>query len=155
MQLKLRFFWFLMFVAMATVPAVAQFEVSPDHFDEDSANGRKVADARPLEGLKQQIAEQKTLLASYQEQIQRKTAVMERARYNVGSSANAADKAAARENFLTQQRELHELRQVLAKPIHDAIVALNGLERKQDALRQVAQRRRASPGVATTVASAK
>jgi len=81
--------------------------------------------------------------------------VMDRARYNVGSSANAADKAAARENFLTQQRELHELRQALAKPIHDAIVALNGLERKQDALRQVAQRRRASPGVATTVASAK
>src|ERR1700748_1911196 len=133
MQLKLRFFWFLMFVAMAmaTVPAVAQFEVSPDHFDEDSANGRKVADARPLEGLKQQIAAQKTLLASYQEQIQRKTAVMDRARYNVGSSANGADKAAARKKFLTQQREPPELRQVLAKPIHDAIVALNGLERKQ------------------------
>ena len=155
MQLKLRFCWFLMFLTMATVPAVAQFEVSPDHFDEDSANGRKVADARPLEGLKQQIAEQKTLLASYQEQIQRKTAVMDRARYNVGSSANGADKAAARENFLTQQRELHELRQALAKPIHDARVALHGLERKQNALRQVAQRRRASPGVATTVASAK
>jgi len=155
MQLKLRFFWFLMFVAMGTVPAVAQFEVSPDHFDEDSSNSRKVADARPLEGLKQQIAEQKALLASYQEQIQRKTAVMHRARYDVGSPADGADNAAARENFLRQQRELRGLRQVLAKPIHDARVALIGLERKQDALRQVAQRRRASPGVATTVASAK
>ena len=153
--MKLRFCWFFMFVAMATVPAVAQFEVSPDHFDEDSSNRRKVADARPQDGLKQQIAEQKALLTSYQEQIQRKTAVMDRARYDVGSSAKGADSAAARENFLRLQRELRGLRQVLAKPIHDATVALNQLERKQDALRPIAQRRRVSPGVATTVASAK
>lgn len=153
--MKLRFCWFLMFLAMATVPAVAQFEVSPDHFDDDSSNSRKFADARPQDALKQQIAEQKALLASYQEQIQRKTAVMHRARYDVGSSANGADSAAARENFLRQQKELRDLRQVLAKPIHDARAALNQLERKQDALRPVAQRRRVSPGVATTVASAK
>lgn len=155
MKLKLRFCWFLMFLAMATVPAVAQFEVSPDHFDEDSSNSRKVADARPQEGLKQQIAEQRALLNSYQEQIQRKTAVMDRARYDAGSSANGADSAAAREKFLRQQRELRDLRQVLAKPIHDARVALNGLERKQAALRPVAQPHRVSPGVPTTLASAK
>ena len=155
MKLKLRFFWFVTFLAMATVPAVAQFEVSPDHFDEDSSNRRTLADVRPQDALKQQIAEQKALLASYQEQIQRKTAVVNRTGHDVGTSANGANGAAARENFLRQQRELRDLRQVLAKPIHDASVALAGLERKQHALRPVAQARRVSPGVASTLASAK
>jgi hypothetical protein len=131
MKLKARSYWFTLLLLMMSVPAVAQFEVSPDHFDDDSPSSRQVIHSNSATDLKLQIAEQKKLLASFQDRLLQKSVLVAKARQALGNSSSAA----ARNDFLRQKKELRELRQSLAGPTRDAQVALGQLERQQQALR--------------------
>jgi len=54
---------------MSAVPAVVQFEVSPDHVDDNPSSSRQVARSNSMPDLKLQIAEQKKLLASQEDRL--------------------------------------------------------------------------------------
>ncbi len=143
MKLKVRPYWFtLLLLTMSAVPAAAQFEVSPDHFDDNSANNRQVTHSNSaanlkLQDLKMQIGEQKKLLASFQDRILQKSALVAKARQALGNSGSDS----ARNDYFRQKSELRELRESLAVPVHNAQRALARLERQQQALRPSARTR--------------
>ena len=149
MKLISKSYWFtLLLLMMSAVPAFAQFEISPDHFDDNPSSSQQADHSNSVAALRLQIAEQKKLLASYQGQLLQKTALMEKSREALRNSGNAA----ARNDFLRQQRELRELRQSLAGPVREAKLALARLERQQQTLHPVAERRR--KGSTTAILSA-
>ncbi|HEY2115650.1 MAG TPA: hypothetical protein VGJ51_11190 [Candidatus Angelobacter sp.] len=155
MKLKARSHWFaLLLLMMSAVPALAQFEVNPDHFDDNPSSSQQGAPSTSatglkLQDLKMQIGEQKKLLASYQDRLLQKSAVVAKARQALLNSGSAA----ARNDFLKQRNELRELRQSLANPVRGARLALARLERQQQALRASARARHAK-GNTTAVLSA-
>src|SRR6478752_6119629 len=63
----------LLLLMMSAVPAVAQFEVDPDHVGDNPSNSRQVARSNSMTDLKLQLAEQKMLLASYQDRLRQKS----------------------------------------------------------------------------------
>lgn len=81
MKLNARSYWLaLLLLMMSAVPAVAQFEVSSDHVDDNPSSSGQVARSNPmtdlkLQDLKMQIGEQKKLLASYQDRLPQKSAL--------------------------------------------------------------------------------
>jgi hypothetical protein len=132
MKLKARSYWFpLLLLIMFAVPALAQFEVSPDHFDDNSSSARQANHSNSVTSLRLRIAEQKKLLAGYQDQLQQKSALVARARQALGNSGSAA----TRNDYFRQKSELRELRESLAGPVRNAQLALAGLERQRQALR--------------------
>jgi hypothetical protein len=137
MKLNARSYWFTLLLLMSAVPAVAQFEVSPDHFDDNPSTSRQIANSSPAASLKLQIEEQKKLLASYQDRLIQKSALVTKARQALENSGSAT----ARNDFLKQKSELRELHQSLASPVRDAQLALARLERQQQALRPSARGR--------------
>ena len=160
MKLKARSYWFaLLLLVMSAVPAGAQFEVNPDHFDDSSSSSRKVTHSNSaadlklqdlkMQDLKLQIREQKKLLVSYQGQLLEKSALVAKARQALGDSGSAA----ARNDLLRQKSELRELRESLANPIRDAQLALARLERQQQALRAARTRDTRSSSAAVLSAS--
>lgn len=150
MKLKAKSYCFtLLLVVLSAVPAAAQFEVSPDHFDDNPSSSRQSAHSNPVTSLKLQIGEQKRLLASYQDRILQKSALVTKARQALEDSGSAT----ARSDFLQQRSELRALRQSLAGPVRDAQLALARLERQQQALRPSARVRHAR-GSPTAVLSA-
>jgi len=132
------------------VPALAQFEVSPDHFDDNPSSSRQADHSNSVTSLRLQIAEQKKLLAGYQDQLLRKSALVTKARQALGNLSSAA----ARNELLRQKSELRELRQSLADPVHNARLALARLERQQQALTPATGVRHAN-GSATAALSAR
>jgi hypothetical protein len=150
MKLNARSYWFtLLLLMISAVPACAQFEVSPDHFDDNPSSSRQGNHSNSVTSLKGQIAEQKKLLASYQDRLLQKSALVTKARQALENSGNAT----ARNDFLRQKSELRELRQSLAGPVRDAQLALARLERQQEGLRPSARVRQAR-GSTTAVLSA-
>jgi hypothetical protein len=76
MKLNARSCWLaLLLLMMSAVPAVAQFEVDPDHFNDNPSTSRQVARSNSMTDLKLQLAEQKKLLASYQDRLRQKSAL--------------------------------------------------------------------------------
>ncbi|HEV8491179.1 MAG TPA: hypothetical protein VGR76_02870 [Candidatus Angelobacter sp.] len=76
MKLNAKSSWLaLLLLMMSAVPAVAQFEVSPDHVDGNPSSSRQVARSNSMSDLKLPIAEQKKLLASYQARLRQKSAL--------------------------------------------------------------------------------
>src|SRR5690242_14615060 len=76
MKLNARSCWLaLLLLMMSAVPAVAQFEVDPDHFNDNPSNGRQVARSNSMTDLKLQIAKQKNVLACYQGRLRQKSAL--------------------------------------------------------------------------------
>src|SRR6476661_2484088 len=62
MKLNARSYWLaLLLLMMSAVPAVAQFEVGPDHFNENPSNSRQVARSNSRTEIKLQVSEQKKL----------------------------------------------------------------------------------------------
>lgn len=148
--MNVRSYWFtLLLLMMSAVPACAQFEVSPDHFDDNPSSSRQSDHSNSVTSLKLQIAEQKKLLASYQDRLLQKSALVMKARQALENSGSAT----ARNDFLRQKSELRELRQSLGGPVRDAQLALARLERQQQALRPSARVRHAR-GSTTAVLSA-
>jgi hypothetical protein len=138
MKLKARPYWFaLLLLVMFAVPAFAQFEVSPDHFDDNPSSSPKVAHSNSAANLKLQIAEHKKLLANFQDRLLEKSALVAKARQTLKDSGSVT----ARNDFLKQKSELRELRQSLAVPVQNAQLALARLERQRQVLRAAARRR--------------
>jgi hypothetical protein len=76
MKLNARSCWLaLLLLMMSAVPAVAQFEVDPDHVDDNPSSSRQVARSNSMTDLKLQLAEQNMLLASYQDRLRQKSAL--------------------------------------------------------------------------------
>jgi hypothetical protein len=75
MKLNARSYWLALLLLMSAVPAALQFEVSPDHVDDNPSSSRQVARSNSMTDLKLQIAEQKKLLASYQGRLRQKSAL--------------------------------------------------------------------------------
>ena len=74
MKLNAKSYWLaLLLLMMSAVPAVAQFEVSPDNFSDNTSSSGQVARSNSMTDLKLQIAEQKKLLASYQGRLRQKS----------------------------------------------------------------------------------
>jgi hypothetical protein len=154
MKLISKSYWFtLLLLMMSAVPAFAQFEISPDHFDDNPSSSPKAAHSNPasdlkLQDLKMKIGEQKKLLAGYQDQLLQKSSLVAKARQALGKLGSTS----ARDDYFRQKSELRELRESLAGPVRDAQLALARLERQQQALRPVAERRR--KGSTTAILSA-
>ncbi|HEU4414203.1 MAG TPA: hypothetical protein VFT65_05420 [Candidatus Angelobacter sp.] len=126
-----KFYWVaLLLLAMSGVPACAQFEISPDHFDDNPSSSQQGGHSNWVATLKLQIAEQKKLLASYQDRLLKKSALVTKAREALENSPSAT----VRDDLLRQKSELRELRLSLAGPIREAQLALARLERQQQAL---------------------
>ncbi len=141
MKLNVKSYCFtLLLLVLSAVPATAQFEVSPDHFDDNPSSSRQSTRSNAVTGLKlqdlkMQIGEQKKLLTSYQDRLLQKSALVTKARQALENSGSAA----ARKDFLKQKSELRELRQSLADPVRNAQLALTQLERQQQALHSSAR----------------
>lgn len=117
-----RSYWFVgLFLAMVAAPAVAQFEVSPDHFGDDV---QKPGSSRPAVSLQQQIGAQRALLATYRSQIKNKAALVRKAQRDLKRSAPGADDSDLKNTLVRQQRELERLRRSLL----DGEAALTRLE---------------------------
>ena len=152
MKLNPRYFYLaVLLLMMFAVPAFAQFEVSPDHFDDNPSSSRQADHSNSVTGLKLQIAEQKKLLAGYQDRLLQKSALVAKARQALGNSGSAA----ARNDYFRQKSELRELRQSLAGPVRDAQLALARLERQRQALRPLAGGHHASGSTTATLSAAK
>lgn len=157
MKLKARSYWFaLLLLVMFSVPAVAQFEVSPDHFDDNPPSSQQVTHSNSatnlkLQDLKMQVGEQKKLLANFQGKLLQKSALVAKARQALHDSGSAV----ARNDFLRQKSELRELRESLAGPARDAQLALARLERQQQALRPAVRARHSSDSNAAVLSASK
>lgn len=150
MKLNARSYWLtLLLLMMSAVPAVAQFEVSPDHFDDNPSSSRQGDHSNSVTSLKLQIAEQKKLLASYQDRLLQESALVTKAREALENSGSAT----ARNNFLRQKSELRELRRSQAGPVRDAQLALARLERQQQALRPSTRDRNGGSAIAVASVS--
>lgn len=152
MKLNARSYWFtLLLLMMFAVPAVAQFEVSPDHFDDNPSSSRQADHSNSVTGLRLQIAEQKKLLDGYQDQLLQKSALVAKARQALGNSGSAA----ARNDYFRQKSELRELRQSLAGPVRNAQLALARLERQRQGLRPLADGHHVSGSTTVALSAAK
>lgn len=152
MKLKARSYWFaLLLLVMFSVPAVAQFEVNPDHFEDSSSSRQQVTHSNSAADLKLQIVEQKKLLASIQDRLVEKSALVAKARQALHDS----DSTVARNDFLRQKSELRELRESLAGPARDAQLALARLERQQQALRPAVRARHSRDSNAAVLSASK
>jgi hypothetical protein len=149
MKLNARYYCLaVLLLMMFAVPAFAQFEVSPDHFDDNPSSSPQADHSKSVTSLRLKIAEQKKLLAGYQGQLLQKSALVAKARQALGNSSSAA----ARNDYFRQKSELRELRQSLGGPVRNAQLALVRLERQQRALHAPASVRHAS-GTTTTALS--
>jgi len=137
----------LLLMMVSAVPAVAQFEINPDHFDDNPPSSQQTDHS--VNSLKLQIAEQKKLLAGFQDRLLQKSALVAKARQALKNSGSAT----ARNDYLKQRSELRELRESLVGPVRDAHLALARLERQQQALRPSARVHHAK-GSTTSVLSA-
>jgi hypothetical protein len=118
---------FSVFVLAAIQPAVAQFEVSPDHFDQVRIVPTPQS-ARAEEKLKQSITEEMALLKSYTEQIAEKERQVEDLRQQAISAGISGDGAAMEIAwFRNRQEELITFRTSLAPLINYSREVLAGL----------------------------
>jgi hypothetical protein len=101
--------------ALVAVPCSAQFEITPDHFDDSrAAVGAKTAKAQ------QQIAAMQAKLEGYRQRITSKTAEVEKAELLLISSARQTEESDASLALAARQEELKKLWLSLAAPIHSA-----------------------------------
>jgi len=118
---------FSVFVLAATQPVVAQFEVSPDHFDQVRIV-QTAQSTRAEEKLKQSITEEMALLKSYTERVAEKEQQVEDLRQQAISAGISGDGAATEIAwFRNQQEELITLRSSFAPLIDYSREVLAGL----------------------------
>ena len=116
---------------LITIPAAAQAEIEPDHFDHTPQQPAGVkAPARNIE-LESQIAAQQKVLDECYVQISSKLQLVEKAR-------KAAEGSAAMENsayifidaYKQERREFEELKSSLAPRISQALDTINTLQKE-------------------------
>jgi hypothetical protein len=108
------------------VPAVAQFEISPDHFDEPLPVEIS-RPAKPQADIHSKIREQQQLLEGYNAQIKAKSLEIDAALEDLSNNGNEAGQAEA---GWIHQRELEKLNKELALPISQAQARLASLTSK-------------------------
>ena len=118
----------LMLVSLAA-PAVAQFEISPSHFDDGDGAAARVA--APQQQIQHKIAEQQTILADCQKQIKAKSDEIAAVIEDLNVRGNEAGHAEA---LWIHQRELESLRAELAPQISTAKAILASLLKENNAL---------------------
>jgi hypothetical protein len=125
------------------IPAVAQFEISPDHFDEPLP-AEVSRPAKPQADIHSKIREQQQLLEGYNAQIRAKSLEIDAALEDLSNHGNEAGQAEA---CWIHQRELEKLNQDLALPISQAQARLASLKRE---FTSDGQTSKAGPGERTT-----
>ena len=117
-------------VLMATLalPAVAQFEVSPDHFDDSAAENPRISDSHRLAHIERQLATHRARLTDYHKRIKLQVALVEEARQKLNSLPESNIALQAR------QRDLEALRRSLAGPIRYAKATIAGLKTERKTL---------------------
>lgn len=140
-------------VAWLFVPAVAQFEISPDHFDEPSP-AKISRPVKPQTDIHSKIREQQRLLERYNAQIKAKLLEVDAAMEDLINHGNQAGRAEA---CRIHQRELEKLTKDLALPISQAQARLTSLKRELNSVdkpRKVGQAsvsRKRSPPQSVTI----
>jgi hypothetical protein len=141
----MRYIGLLVLAVLFSVPAVAQFEVSPDHFDDPPATPAQTSAAQK-EHVRLQMASAQAELKKCHKQIENKAAEVEQARQLLLSPAGSADEAGESFALAARERELKQLKTSLAAPIHEAELRIAKLQRDQNA---------AAPPPATVATSAR
>lgn len=118
----------LMLVSFAA-PAVAQFEISPSHFDD--GDGVVARTAAPQQQIPRKIAEQKAILADCQTRIDAKSDEIAMVIEDLNVRGNEAGQAEA---LWIRQRELESLRAELAPQISNAKAILASLQTEMNDL---------------------
>src|ERR1700757_4086961 len=126
-----RYIALLALAVLFSVPAAAQFEVSPDHFDEPPATPVQTSAAQK-ENARLELARARAELRKCRKQIEDKTAEVEQARQLLLSPAGSADEAGESFALAARERELKQLKKRLAGPIHDAELRIAELQRDQN-----------------------
>jgi chromosome segregation ATPase len=115
----------LLFILLLMAPASAQFEVSPDHLENEKS---QAAAASPAE-LQAQIKEAQAHLLDYQAQLKAKSESMEEARQQAISAGIQGDGAGVYLDACEQQRKEFELlEKSLSASIEAAQNTINGLQ---------------------------
>lgn len=134
MKLKFKLYCcVVLFLAMTVAPALAQFEVTPDHFGDRQTDSRNAASVNPA-SLQKQIAVQTSLLASYHHQIADQVTAVEQSWRLLISPEGSADEAGESIALSVNQKRLAALVRFLEDPIRVAEANLASLETKQAAL---------------------
>jgi hypothetical protein len=133
----------------ATQPAVAQFEVAPDHFDL-SAKAQTAQFAREEQKLRESIAEEQAVLEGYAIRLLEKEQQVEGLRQAAISAGINGDGAGMNIAFLRgEEQELQALRASLAPLVEFSREVLAGLHNDLDSLQEgassLAARARRSP----------
>ena len=126
----------LALAVLFSVPAVAQFDVSPDHFDDPPATPAQASVAQK-ENIRFQMARAQAELKKCHKQIENKAAEVEQARQLLLSPTGSADEAGESFALAERERELKQLKKALAAPIHDAELRIAKLQRDQNAVASV------------------
>jgi hypothetical protein len=114
-------------ILSAALPAAAQFEISPDHFD-GPAQVSTSASAQNVDSASAQIAEQEALLRDCKAQISAKQSQVD-ADWRAAISTWPGDEAGQMIAFTIHQKELEQLKASLAPRIKDAMDTLAKLEK--------------------------
>ena len=114
-----------------SLPAVAQFEVAPDHFRETGTRQSRDVAAVPRAELDNAITAQKERLGKYQDQLRAEEESVKNAR-ELAAGAGAMGEAAAVfvDDYVRQSRELEQLRHTLSPQIAQAQANLQILEQQ-------------------------
>jgi hypothetical protein len=122
----------LLFVmALMALPAAAQSEVSPDHFEDQPST--KSSNAAPQTGhktLQQRMAAEQAQLESYLRQIKEKAAQVEKARQLQIASAGSTNELGNSMTLAEEEKGLKRLKQSLAGPIHETEARIARLQNK-------------------------
>lgn len=120
-------------LAFITLPAWAQFDVAPDHFDLQAAAAASAAAPQAMSVHQQQIAAEQARLDGYRKQIAEKAVQVEQARQVLISPAGSADEAGESIALAAQQKQLDHLKKSLAEPMHESELRIVQLQKDQNA----------------------
>jgi hypothetical protein len=124
--MKFRFYnAILVVMAMLALPAVAQFEPSPDHFDDNPPENARISQRVTIQ---QQLSTHQATLRDCRKRIKFQAALLEQARQKVKSLGDPIEKEAAEVAVQARQKDLEALQRSLAEPIRLAKVAIASLK---------------------------
>jgi hypothetical protein len=125
---------FFVLALAATQPAAAQFEVSPDHFDQ-SPNIQTAQSAREEQKLRESIAEEQAVLESYATRLAEKEQQVEDLRQDAISAGINGDGGGINITlFRNEEQQLLALRASLAPLVEFSREVLAGLHNDLDLL---------------------
>jgi len=119
-------------LALIALPAWAQFDVNPDHFDQQAAAIATASSPQAI-NMQQQIAAEQARLNGYRKQIADKATEVEEAMQMLTSPAGSADEAGESIALAAQQKQLEQLKNSLAGPMMESEQRIARLQKGQSA----------------------